>query len=184
MTTLLFLIAACGGSDLGEPECVDHGECATGEVCVDEICRVVECVSSDSCSLGSFCSPETHECVEGCEVEADCLPGDICDSSAQACVTPTSCVDTELDCPIGSRCQDGECNPVPGLCSECDRPSDCNANADCIGFIGDPSPYCWGTCSDQADCPHGFDCVNVGAGYGEVCVGECTWFLEQGLVTP
>jgi hypothetical protein len=184
---LLLALLGCGGSglkDSDEAECVDHGECATGELCLQGQCTVVDCVSSDACALGSYCDPDAHTCTEGCLGEEDCLGGDTCDVDARTCVVGV-CVDTEIDCAVGERCDDGACESVGKMCTECQRTSDCpTAREECLLDI-DGNGHCYPECQVETDCPAGFDCLEIQTGPGQTqsfCIGECAWFTDQGLL--
>ncbi len=185
MRTLLLWMAACGSGlgDSDEVECIDHGECEEGELCLTGSCARVECVSSDVCALESYCSADTHVCVEGCEVEEDCLGGDTCDSAANQCVTPF-CSDTEVDCDVGLLCNTdvGECQSVGDMCGECRTSTDCaTAREECFLVDYDGNAFCFPSCNEEADCPAGFDCLTVTGGQS-FCIGECAWFVSEGLL--
>lgn len=184
---LPLLLLACGGSGLTESdevECLDHGECGTGQLCLQGQCTTVDCVSSDECALGSYCDPDGHVCTDGCLVEEDCLGGDTCDVDTRQCIVPT-CEDTEIDCAVGQRCESGECASVGQLCTECQRTSDCpTGREECLVDI-EGNGHCYPTCDDETECPAGFDCIEIPLGFGAsefFCLGECAWFLDQGLI--
>lgn len=116
----------------GVPEftpCADNLDCAGGEVCRDEVCRVA-CESNGDCGgLTPVCDPSSQLCT-GCVATSDCGGGERCrDGFCQAfcrgpedcagdqvCATSTgSCVDPQCtanrDCAGGEVCRAGLCRP-------------------------------------------------------------------------
>lgn len=174
------MLGACGEP---APECVDHGNCDEGEVCVNSECRVAECLTSDECGYQHFCDQTRFVCREGCRADTDCLAGQTCDKPNKTCMD-AACTSTELDCPVGTFC-----DAVTGACyegdlAECDtcnanNPLDCGNGSYCLA-VGDPQPgYCFHFCDTQDECPSGFTCTDVG-GTSKVCVSDCAWLIDHG----
>lgn len=142
------------------PRCSESLDCAGGQVCEAELCREV-CAADDPC-VGPFalCDPGTERCVEctatadcsagvcgegfcvdGCDTDAQCEGGEVCDMASGTC-TDATCSDDSM-CAGGEQCTGGICRPI--------GPEDCSTDSDCVG--GE-------VCVDRACVPVGCGCVS------------------------
>lgn len=144
------------GGDSGQL-CVDSFDCPVGELCVNGTCQ----------SDVELCEPGDEACLSGCEVDAECGPGERCNALTGECVE-----DDRPDDPCDGACEDDEvCDEDTGRCEaapECDRDGDCASGEVCEGgeCVAGESPEC----EEDADC-----------GAGESCVGgACEAVVEEG----
>lgn len=123
----------CGPYETGAPECAQPDPTSfprapCGACLQDED----QCASDEDCGAGFACRPEgpcgcgeaTLVCVEGCQSNADCLTGQICDADSH-CVA-TACT-AAADCPSQFTCSTGACERLT-----CSDDADCDAGY-CVG---------------------------------------------------
>jgi hypothetical protein len=139
---------ACDTQTFQCVECIRNEDCDEWQgICLDGRC--VECVTDEDCGRDqAVCDPESHECVRGCQSDADCDSPErpVCDPDLNRCV---ACV-SDADCGAqGERCYEGQC-------LECLDDSDC----------WDRAPYCddrQGECVDclqDEHCPDRQECID------------------------
>ena len=174
MSLLVFLmLVGCPSRDV---ECSEEKPCPFGETCREDVCVSQSCATSVQCGIEQYC--KDSECVGGCEVDEDCMFGDLCDTEAKAC-TPAECTNTSLDCDFGEFCSpDGSCYDAGGFyCKPCRDDGDCGGGEN-MCLSGD----CGVWCNDDHDCPAGFDCYPVYDFNGNVvsnqCYTDCASFNE------
>lgn len=165
------------------PACVDHGDCAAGEGCLGGSCEAVECVSSESCDLRSFCDLNSYTCRDGCEEDADCVAGELCDTEVHQCA-PYGCRDTQLDCYYNEVCVQSsgwcELDPDPH-CKPCTSDAVCG-EGNCFQFDTAAQTYCLLYCDSNEDCPRGYECADA-AGDGTLyCTAWCPTYDELGYL--
>lgn len=100
--------------------CKDTDPC-TDDVCIDGICTHI----MKNCPQAQICDPDTGDCVDGCETDANCDDRDLCT--------------------VDDKCKDGTCFYKPILCdglATCDP-----ATGKCDGCAEPP-----GGCSDGSFC--------------------------------
>ncbi len=177
----LFLLLSCGGT---EYECSEEVACGFGETCVQGQCVSRACATSAQCGIEQYC--KEGACVEGCEVDGDCYPGDVCDVEATSCVSE-SCDDTREDCAFQQFCNGatGECYDAGGYyCHPCQDDGDCGGNDNLCLSIGDAeSNYCGVTCESESDCPNGYTCAGISDLSGNIiayqCITYCWLYTED-----
>jgi len=96
------------------------------------------CIESDCPAMGEFCNGVTGQCEPGCNDDADCSGGTVCDTTLNQCI---GCL-SDADCDLGSLCSGGTC--VPG-CSDMQPCQDGLAccTAACVDLLTDPA-HCGG----------------------------------------
>ncbi|MBZ5711929.1 hypothetical protein [Nannocystis pusilla] len=118
--------------------------CATGEVCQDSECVVVENCTPMSCPGLSYCSLDTKQCVPGCQFSDQCPIKEVCDTVTHKCV-----------CGEGYHLKDGICQP-------CKEAAACGNSCTVCPAVANGSPACIdGKCGATCD-----------DGYQE-CGGQC-----------
>jgi hypothetical protein len=137
---------------------LDEG-CLLGEVCDQLLAECVprpRCGADQSCPLELGCDQAAGLCWRSCLGDADCGPGERCQSGrcsgAQACSSATSC-------PSGLTCDPvlAICRPEgAGLCAPCDRDADCGGPTDFCLLLGAGS-FCGRECLTRA-CPADYSC--------------------------
>lgn len=164
ITALLLVLLSC---TVAKTECSEEKACSFGSVCVSGVCQAQTCATSDQCGIEQYCSD--HRCTDGCQLDADCRFGDVCDEKATC--TPALCSDTRLDCSLGEFCSPaGECYTAGGYyCKSCQDDGDCGGNGNlCLN-----GGTCGVTCSSDADCPGGFDCYPIYDFNGNIQSHQC-----------
>jgi hypothetical protein len=167
------------------PECVDNGQCAIGEACIQETCQAVQCLDSSSCGLGEFCKKPEYACTSGCEADTDCLAGERCNKNRNECVE-YDCRSTDLDCGLGEICNDdGQCETAPGKhCAPCEDyifGTGCGTNGTCYPFDDAYTEnYCIVGCNGPSDdsCPRGYECVDLWGMGDYECFAWCPTLAE------
>jgi len=185
--SLALLLAFAGCKQHGSSgDCVDDGDCAEGQACVNKACQVVDCVSTADCGIEQYCAKADHTCVDGCEGDEDCPAGDSCDVGAHSCV-PYGCRETQLDCDYGEVCnQDTHvCEKAQGpYCKTCDPFSagGCGQHGTCYVIDYYYDAYCFVDCNPDLGsdaCPRGYECQDA-TGLGDnVCFADCTFINGQ-----
>ena len=159
-----------------EVECSEEQSCEFGSVCVDGSCQEISCATSDQCGIEEFC--EDRQCVDGCEEDADCYPGDICNTDVRECV-PGTCRDTQLDCGFGEFCNtaSGDCYEASGYyCKPCNSDSDCGGSGENLCLNWGANDYCGVVCETDTDCPSGYGCLPVGDFNGNIVTYQCATY--------
>jgi hypothetical protein len=180
---VLFAAASVGASCQTAPKCVDNGNCAELQACVDEVCVDVQCTASSYCGIEQFCDTRNWTCKDGCSVDTDCPAGKECNEASHQCEF-YECRATDLDCPLGEFCDPdtGRCEePDEPHCDECDDPlygTGCGSSGTCFAFDETGSDaYCLIDCDpDDGDdaCPRGYECVDVGSiTPSYICYAHC-----------
>lgn len=167
----LLLLLACGKT---EYECSEEVACGFGETCLEGQCVSRTCATSAQCGMEQHCVGGA--CVSGCEDNADCYPGDQCETETSTCVAE-SCDDTREDCGFQQFCNGatGECYDAGGYyCHACQDDGDCGGNGNLCLSLGDASSnYCGVTCSSDADCPNSYTCAGVSDLSGNIVAYQC-----------
>ena len=123
------------------------------------------------CSAGQVC--DRGNCVDRCQPELGCLPGQTC-SSAGACVE-TDCL--TVTCPQGQRCTGGAC---VGICDgvTCPHGQSCRAGRcvdPCAGILCNTREVCQGGMCVPAcqcrPCATGLSCQPDGYCVADACLG-------------
>jgi len=159
-------------------ECSESLACEFGSVCVEGICLEVPCSTSAQCGMEEFCSD--RQCVEGCEVDSDCYPGDQCNTTIAECEA-AECRDTQLDCGFKEFCNpaNGQCYEVDGYyCKPCVDNGSCGGDDSgnlCLNF-GGGYKYCGVECESDRDCPAGFGCLPIGDFNGNIYSFQCATY--------
>lgn len=171
------LFAFLLGCPQEKTECSEEVACGFGSVCIEGVCEAQSCATSDQCGIEQYCSDST--CVEGCQLDSDCMFGDLCDTDLGTCA-PGACTDTKLDCGFGEFCSPaGECYEAGGyFCEPCGDDGDCGGGGNmCLN-----GGYCGVTCESDNDCPGGFDCLPVQDYNGNIVANQCftyCWLYEE-----
>jgi hypothetical protein len=179
---------------LGGDECRLNDECPLGAFCVQGWCKkaeeVVFCLKNQDCPESQRCDPVNLVCVPdfGCNVNAECAQGEICDLASRRC-TPACTPETEkVICGAGRVCdsfgrcvecfEDRHCG-VGLHCNleimRCQGENSCVTSRDCLpGQVCNPQTFqCTASpppCVSNADCPSGRVC-NTKTGQCES--GDC-----------
>ncbi len=183
---MLFLLTlfACEKENV---ECSEELSCGFGETCVEGVCTSNTCVTSAQCSMESHCSNGT--CVDGCQNDKDCYPGDYCDLAEGACVS-TPCYDSHLDCGFKEYCdqQSGDCREASGyFCRECEVDADCGGGGNVCAHWGLERDFCGVACETNSDCPSGFGCYDWQTDDGGItrqCLTYCWLYIDERPIPP
>jgi hypothetical protein len=177
----LWIVAGCSTA---APECIDAGDCRTGEACIAGTCQQVGCLTSADCDVRQYCEVGLQVCLDGCRVDDDCLAGETCDPRERRCEV-YGCRDTQLDCYYNE-----VCDPATGWCETsdeahckpCNNDNVCGDGA-CFDF-GKPETYCLVACNpNQPDtCPRGYDCADATGLNDFYCIGWCPLYDEFGYL--
>ncbi|MCP4806654.1 MAG: hypothetical protein GY884_15035 [Proteobacteria bacterium] len=156
-----------------EIECSEEIACEFGTVCEEGFCIEIPCSTSAQCGMEQYCEGRT--CVDGCSVDDDSYPGDICHAESSTCVE-RGCRDTQLDCGFSEFCNEanGECYGAGGYyCKSCEDDSACGSDDNmCLNFGGGYT-YCGVYCEDDSECPSGFGCLPIGDFNGNIVSFQC-----------
>ncbi len=151
------------------PECLEDGECGTGEVCSRGTCYNAasrdECTASHQCRGGERCDVQKNICVDdvgGCKF-CECYPELCCDETERCDTTVVEigrCVSNQVqdECMSDSDCFENELTRGRPFCSELNRCIQCRESADC-----GPGLFCNedGRCiSEESFCLSDDDCSN------------------------
>lgn len=103
------------------PTCQVTNDCASNEVCQNEVCVLTPCSDSNDCGprgtcLGSYCIAPT------CLIGNDCPTGTVC--SQNGCVPPGSSCVSDADC--------YHLNCLSGVCLQCNSDSMCPEGQGCF----------------------------------------------------
>lgn len=184
MWMFLFLI----GCQPDAPECTQSIPCGFGETCKEGVCISQSCATSAQCDMGNYC--DKGSCVEGCESDGDCYPGDMCDPETDFC-TEGYCTDTHIDCDFKEFCNGltGDCVEASGLyCKECEVNTDCGGNGNVCMHWGLQRDFCGVTCERDNDCPSGFMCLDWNdTETGQIvrqCATYCWLYLDERPIPP
>ncbi len=148
------------GCQTEEPECTETISCAFGETCQAGVCVTQSCATSAQCEMESYC--DNGNCVDGCQSDKDCYPGDVCDPDSNTCASGF-CTDTHIDCDFKEFCNSvtGDCTEASGIyCRECEVNNDCGGNGNVCMHWGLQRDFCGVSCEQDADCPSGFTCTD------------------------
>ena len=184
MNLLVVFLLACSGKE--EAECASDDACGFGEVCLEGQCKGRSCATSAQCGMEQYCL--SGECKNGCEVDADCYPGDACDTTSStvgSCAT-AACTSSRIDCEFNQFCNSvtGECYDAGGYyCKSCNDDSDCGGSGNyCLNLGYAESDFCGVTCSTDSDCPSGYTCSPLGDLSGNIIAYQCLtycWLYEE-----
>ena len=142
--------------DVDGVECNVDGDCASGEVCVDNVCVPdVECNVDADCAAGEICVVNVCAPDVECSIDQDCAAGESC--IANECVPGVEC-NVDADCDAGEVCLNNDC--VPDV--ECNVDADCNSGEVCVSNMCVPDVEC----NVDGDCASGEVCVS------DVCVPD------------
>ena len=199
------LLDVPGNGDIQVPEvvtppnsCDDDGDCP-GQVCNPVTHTCVECVVTSDCGPKQKCEKWKCEDQAGCEADADCEDGFVCDEEVGVCV---ECLE-DADCPEGTcffnhcvlPCDNGcpvgfVCDELTNMCIQCVTDEDCLEEEWC-----NTTEY---ACYEDQCLPYALSCVGNsvaecaanGSGWsnlkpcptGHVCKeGEC---IEEQICEP
>lgn len=118
------LCAGCNSRRAGDA-CSDASECGGDsdqlQACVEGYCQDVECLSTSDCPIETVCDVENldFECEPGCNTDLDCPAGKTCDDGE---CEAYGCRSSLLDCDRGEFCNEEthECEQAEGAyCVEC-----------------------------------------------------------------
>jgi hypothetical protein len=171
--------------------CADDDDCLSGQTCnaethecVDAACRTTEL----DCHVGDVCDPVSGQCVEPdnpvCATDCHIYDRPSCPGGG-TCIQSISGVECKNDneCDAGETCDlflasDDFCYTN----SECPEGSVCSNFQCVVGYCH--QDYCYYGCDAQDDtsCAAGFQCVDFGAGYGELCYGDCGYYVSNGYL--
>jgi hypothetical protein len=107
--------------------------CADGKATLPGNCRKGECVSAEPVSCGVYaCGPTA--CKTSCETNADCTPGNLCDTATKHCLAQATCDGDHTT--TGANGQKQDCSPYKcqgdGTCRQtCTSIDDCVAPTAC-----------------------------------------------------
>jgi len=130
------------------------------------------CVDESDCGEGFGCSVGVCErkgmFVPGCDVDADCEAGEVCEDGScskaegfcvddTACEAGYECVDhlcefIEGYCEDNGGCLEGVCDTANNLCVGCLEPADCDSGFECVENACEAIE---GYCEDNGDCLEG-----------------------------
>ena len=164
-------VSSCTGPTASE--CDEETPCAFGSQCVLGECVEGRCANSSQCPIEHTCTE--RECVPGCELDSDCLPGNRCNTEDQTC-EPQGCTSTEVDCHFGQFCNQatGECyDAADTYCKRCDVDAQCGDGNLCYGG------YCAVSCSGGRECPAGYSCEDFTDQFGNPVARVCFTLCEQ-----
>ncbi len=122
--------ACAGGACTGSAkECPEGEACVEGD-CIPDLCVDVTCEDGNECT-DDTCDPTTGECEFPNNADA-CDDGDLCTEN-DACADG-ACAGSEIDCPEGESCVDGECVETPACVvdDDCDDEVWCNGAETCV----------------------------------------------------
>ncbi len=151
---LLLILPGCGE----KAECSESDPCPFGATCQEGQCVSARCANSAQCAMEQHC--DQGLCVDGCGEDADCYPGEACDTDTHQCVNDP-CTDAHQDCAFKEFCNgaSGECYEAAGYyCRSCDEDEDCGGEGSgnhCFNGT------CLVDCTRDADCPAGFYCYGI-----------------------
>ena len=163
--------------------CESAANCPTSSACVDGVCSQRTCYSSTDCIIGEHCDLELGRCETGCQMDSDCLYGQVCEGGGTCVDAP--CQSTTLDCSAGEYCDvaTGQCFDAAGLfCAECSSSEDCGGGDNLCVSVSGEGPWCSPACDADHPCPAGFDCLPFtrnGEIYTYACVGLCQYFPQD-----
>ena len=172
------------------PECSQNIPCGFGEVCRDGSCVAQSCATSAQCDMESYC--DQGACVQGCQEDGDCYPGDSCDLELGECKT-AHCTDSHIDCDFKEFCNavTGDCTEASGIyCKECVNNADCGGNGNVCMHWGLERDFCGVTCETEDDCPSGFICIDWNDTESDQPVRQCATYcwlytdIQQRPVPP
>lgn len=177
-----------GGGYCG-PACARAADCGTGGGCEAVSDGTQQCVRRNAAGDADCTSaPEPPPPPEpDCRVDADCAPGQRCDTASGTCVPvagpPPECA-TDGECAVGERCETSTrtCEPAPAgaLGDDCATNDDC-ASGMCATDSESGDSFCTVPCAGTDECPSGFECASVDGvasacrptrgGLGDACEG-------------
>ena len=163
--------------------CESAANCPASSACVDGVCSQRTCYSSTDCIIGEHCDLELGRCETGCQMDSDCLYGQVCEGGGTCVDAP--CQSTTLDCSAGEYCDvaTGQCFDAAGLfCAECSSSEDCGGGDNLCVSVSGEGPWCSPACDADHPCPAGFDCLPFtrnGEIYTYACVGLCQYFPQD-----
>jgi Cys-rich repeat protein len=137
------------------------------------------CISGSQCVTSEDCGP-CKACMDGgcvdagvvlCEVNADCMKGQICKVDAanpcnNLCVPYVNCID-DGDCDDCEACLQGKCTQTGPM--ECMSALDCDVDEICLKT--DPANFCLNVCVSDTSCNTDADCDICEACVGGTCIG-------------
>jgi hypothetical protein len=155
-------------------QCTDEVLCGFGEVCIKSQCVATLCATSAQCPIEHYCTD--RECVQGCEVTADCYPGDWCNESG-VCELG-ECENSHIDCGFREFCNaaTGDCYDAGGqYCNPCNEDYECGEGNYCYAH------YCGVNCTTN-ECPSGFECYPFSDDNDNIVAYQCIafcWLYED-----
>jgi hypothetical protein len=187
MKYILIFFLGFMGCDSEEPECSQNIPCGFGETCQAGVCLAQSCATSSQCSMENYC--DKGACVEGCQVDSDCYPGDSCDMETNSCAS-ARCTDSHIDCDFKEVCNivTGDCVEASGIyCRDCELNSDCGGNGNVCMHWGLQRDFCGVSCEVESDCPSGFTCIDWNDTETGQLVRQCAtycWLYIDGRPIP
>ena len=186
---MMFLFCAwLMGCKTEAPECSETIPCGFGETCQAGTCVSQSCANSTQCEMESFC--DKGQCIDGCQTEMDCYPGDVCNLDSQTCES-AHCTDSHIDCDFKEFCNvtTGDCVEASGIyCKECEINSDCGGNGNVCMHWGLQRDFCGVSCEADSDCPSGFTCTDWNdSETGQVvrqCATYCWLYIDERPIPP
>ena len=189
-----------GGEECDDGNTINDDGCSN--TCKVNKCFGVVCEAQDQCHLAGTCDPGTGQCTSPAKGDgAACDDGSGC-TSYDVCVAGACTGQSAVTCPAGDQCNDWQCNPATGTCSDakkadgtaCDDGNACTANdvchaGACTGgapLACSPPDQCHeagacdpatGTCANPAKadgtaCNDGNACTRSDTCVGGACVGS------------
>lgn len=198
VTTCATGLTACGNACVNTAS--DFGNCGlcgrvcqAGQYCAGSQCQALPATctqTAGSCPPSHFCDARNSRCVFGCQTNANCGGGQICDTARSVCACPAntnfcggSCVPSDTLAACGTRCLDcsGVQNATPtctaGACGFTCNPGYHRCGNQCV------SNFANATCGTRCEaCPvapnasatcDGNDCGLVCAPGFHLCGSDC-----------
>lgn len=168
-------------------ECIDERDCERGQLCINAFCvdPAQNCAVDRDCRFGQRCVSGICEDQATCTLDSECASNERCDATSATCVTvitPSGC-QGDASCDPGLICEGTEC--VPGCdttgcdtgqtCEQGRCRTGCASEADCSGNDRCMGGSCTPGCASRSDCSGGQICNLQG-----LC-GDCSATSECSL---